>query len=108
MGLLSTHETIGFVAQEVEKVIPEAVSENEKGYLQLNVDPIHWAHINATKEQQVEIEANKEMLKVMQGSWEELSRRVASLEEENQILKEENEKLKERLDRIEAMLNIKN
>ncbi len=108
MGLLSTHETIGFVAQEVERVIPEAVSENEKGYLQLNVDPIHWAHINATKEQQVEIEANKEMLKVMQGSWEELSRRVASLEEENQILKEENEKLKERLDRIEAMLNIKN
>lgn len=108
VGLPSDPEIVGFVAQSVQKVIPEAVSEDKNGFLQLNVDPIHWAHINATKQQQGEIEQNLKMLKVMQGAWEEMERRVASLEEENQRLKEENLKLKARLDKIEEILNIQN
>jgi hypothetical protein len=40
------------VAQEVQKVIPEAVTENSKGYLLVNNDPIIWTMLNAIKEQQ--------------------------------------------------------
>jgi hypothetical protein len=40
----------GFIAQEVRDVIPEAVIERPDGYLELNVDPIHWAVVNAVKE----------------------------------------------------------
>jgi predicted metal-dependent TIM-barrel fold hydrolase len=40
----------GFIAQEVQEVIPDAVKQRADGYLELNVDPIHWATVNAVKE----------------------------------------------------------
>ncbi len=46
----ATEDHTGFVAQDVAKIIPEAVSEGNDGYLVLNADPIHWASINAIKE----------------------------------------------------------
>ena len=52
MGIRDTDEHVGLVAQEVQKVIPEAVTENSKGYLLVNNDPIIWAMLNAIKEQQ--------------------------------------------------------
>src|SRR5208337_1490648 len=56
MGIRDTDEHIGVVAQEVQKVIPEAVTENSKGYLLVNNDPIIWTMLNAIKEQQGEVE----------------------------------------------------
>ena len=50
LGLPSDHPMTGFIAQEVQKIIPDAVHENKNGYLELNVDPIHWAVVNAVKE----------------------------------------------------------
>ena len=50
LGLPSDHPMTGFIAQEVQKVIPEAVQKNKNGYLELNVDPIHWAVVNAFRD----------------------------------------------------------
>jgi hypothetical protein len=47
MGLTSAHQEVGFIAQEVREVIPDAVAEGKDGYLTLKADPIHWAAINA-------------------------------------------------------------
>jgi hypothetical protein len=55
LGLTSVGERIGFGAQAVQKVIPEAVSTTANGYLMLNNDPIIWTMLNAIKEQQKEI-----------------------------------------------------
>ena len=52
LGIRDTDEHIGVVAQEVRQVIPEAVTENSKGYLMVNNDPIIWSMLNAIKEQQ--------------------------------------------------------
>jgi hypothetical protein len=54
LGLHDSEEHIGVVAQDVQKVIPEAVTENSKGYLMVNNDPIIWSMLNAIKEQQGE------------------------------------------------------
>jgi hypothetical protein len=43
------------VAQDVQKLIPEAVSADNQGYLIVNNDPILWAMLNAIKEQQAQI-----------------------------------------------------
>jgi hypothetical protein len=43
MGIRDMDEHIGVVAQEVQRVIPEAVTENNKGYLLVNNDPIIWS-----------------------------------------------------------------
>ena len=55
MGLPQVGERIGFGAQAVQQVIPEAVSTNESGYLMVNNDPIIWTMLNAIKEQQQQI-----------------------------------------------------
>jgi Chaperone of endosialidase len=55
LGLKSEGEHVGFGAQALQKIIPEAVTRNENGYLQINNDPILWTMLNAIKEQQKEI-----------------------------------------------------
>ncbi len=73
----SNEEQIGFVAQEVQKIFPEAVTEGADGYLDFNMHPINVAVVNAIKE----------------------------LKAENDSLKAENEKVNTRLEKIEALLN---
>ena len=55
LGLKSETENVGFGAQSLQKVIPEAVTKNSNGYLMVNNDPILWTMLNAIKEQQKEI-----------------------------------------------------
>ncbi len=76
MNLPGNDEQIGFSAQEVQKVLPEAVIENSKGFLQIQGDPILWSMLNAIKEQQAQIE---------------------QLKAEDDIVKTENEQLREKL-----------
>ena len=59
LGIKLQGEHVGFAAQAVQQVIPEAVSKTENGYLMVNNDPIIWTMLNAIKEQQKEIEKLK-------------------------------------------------
>jgi hypothetical protein len=52
--LLSDIEQVGFVAQDVKKIFPEAVSEAEDGYLDFNIHAINVALVNAIKELKAE------------------------------------------------------
>ena len=63
LGIKSEGEHIGFGAHSVQKIIPEAVTATENGYLQVNNDPILWTMLNAIKEQQKEIEQLKGQIK---------------------------------------------
>ncbi len=56
LGIVDRGEHIGFSAQAVEKLIPEAVTKNAQGYRMVNNDPIIWTMLNAIKEQQGMIE----------------------------------------------------
>jgi hypothetical protein len=66
LNLKSEGEHIGFGAQALQKVIPEAVTRNEQGYLLVNNDPVIWTMLNAIKEQQKEIEQLKAQLQQLQ------------------------------------------
>lgn len=68
LGLKSEGEHVGFGAQSVQKVIPEAVTRNSDGYLLVNNDPIMWTMLNAIKEQQKEIEQLKGQIQKLQTS----------------------------------------
>jgi hypothetical protein len=59
-GITPNGEHIGFSAQAVQKVIPEAVTSTSTGYLMVNNDPIIWTMLNAIKEQQQQIEQLKQ------------------------------------------------
>jgi len=62
LGLPGSGEEVGFSAQAVEKVLPEAVSRSQQGYLQLHSDPILWTMLNAIKEQQAQIQKQQELI----------------------------------------------
>jgi hypothetical protein len=62
LKLKSDGEHIGFSAQAVQKVIPEAVSQTDSGYLVVNNDPILWTMLNAIKEQQAQIQQQRELI----------------------------------------------
>jgi len=74
--LSSDIEQVGFVAQEVMKIFPEAVSEAEDGYLDFNIHSINVAMVNAIKE----------------------------LKAENDRLQQENHDMNARLERLEKNL----
>ena len=59
-------EQVGFVAQEVHKVFPEAVSEADDGFLDFNIHAINVALINAVKELKAENDLLKERLEKLE------------------------------------------
>jgi len=68
LGLKSEGDHIGFGAQTLQKVIPEAVTQNSSGYLMVNNDPVMWTMLNAIKEQQKEIEQLRQQVRRLQRS----------------------------------------
>ena len=52
----------GIIAQEVEKVLPSAISENKEGNKSVNYNELIGVLIEAVKEQQVQIDSLKKML----------------------------------------------
>jgi len=81
-------EHTGFIAQEVKELIPDAVITRADGYLELNVDPIHWATVNAVKELAEENDR--------------LRAESASLKAQSAQLKAESAQLKARADQADA------
>ncbi len=82
-GVSSDSEYTGVIAQEVQKLIPEAISEDKDGFLSLNTTPIFWAMINAIKE-----------LFITKADQSEVQARFEKLESENEKLKMENTEIK--------------
>jgi hypothetical protein len=68
LGINSKREQVGFAAQSLQHIIPEAVSTSESGYLQVNNDPILWTMLNAIKEQQKQIEELKAEVRRLKAS----------------------------------------
>lgn len=50
---------LGVIAQEIQQVLPECVSENSTGVLSVSTDPLVWYLINAVKELKAEIDTLK-------------------------------------------------
>jgi hypothetical protein len=81
MGITDHDEHVGFVAQDVQKVIPEAVNENSAGYLLVNNDPIIWAMLNAIKEQQGQIKRQQSRLRTQAAAMRSLEAEVRETRE---------------------------
>ena len=80
LDIRDEQEHVGLVAQDVQAVIPEAVTENSKGYLLLNNDPILWSMLNAIKEQQAQIGKQREQIRVQQAQLIRLTRQVKTIQ----------------------------
>lgn len=72
LGLFADSESVGFSAQQVQRVLPEAVTTSRDGYLQLNSDPILWTMLNSIKEQQAHIDRQQKEIELQKNEIEAL------------------------------------
>lgn len=75
---------IGLIAQEVEKVLPELVMTDEKGYKALSYDKLAPVLIEAVKEQQKEIKEKDDRIERLEKALEKMERRLTSFENQTQ------------------------
>jgi hypothetical protein len=94
---LSNEKQIGFVAQEVEKVVPEIVTTAPNGYKAINYTKVAPIIVEAIKEQQKEIETLKK-------ENSELKKQVDEIDK----LKKEFEELKKYTENLSELLKNKN
>ena len=78
---LTKTKQVGVIAQELQKIFPNAVKKDSKGYLSIRKDDMFYAVINAVKQ---------------------LGTDVKALKEENELLKLQVKELTERIERLEA------
>ncbi len=71
---------IGFIAQEVEKVFPDWVTVDNKGYRQINMQKLDAVLVNAIHEQQDQIEAQQKQLEELKSAKDSLEKRLVALE----------------------------
>ena len=78
-GLSSDSEQVGFVAQEVQEIFPEAVSEAEDGYLDFNIHAVNVALVNAVKQLKAENDRLKAEMVLLRTEYETRLSRVETL-----------------------------
>ena len=59
---------LGVIAQDIEKILPEAVSKNDKGFYTVNYTMLIPVLVEAVKEQQKEISASNTAIKELQNN----------------------------------------
>ncbi len=71
---------IGFVAQDVQKVFPEAVAEGEDGFLDFNMHAVNVALVNAVRELKSENDRLRTQNELLKAKDDQLSVRIERLE----------------------------
>ena len=67
LNLSTDEEQVGISAQELEEIIPEAVTIQEDGYRTVNNDPVVWAMVNAIKELKSENDELRARIEAIEG-----------------------------------------
>ncbi|MBR2430605.1 tail fiber domain-containing protein, partial [bacterium] len=89
---------VGVIAQDLQKIFPQAVFKGEDGFLRIRMEDMFYALVNAVKELDAKIEGfkNNEILT--------LKNKIDDLEEQNKELIKANKKFEKRLEALEKSL----
>lgn len=63
-----SHKSIGFIAQEVQEILPELVKEDDNGILSMNYDGIIPLLVESIKEQQITINELKDKISIIENN----------------------------------------
>ena len=85
---------VGVIAQQLQKVFPNAVIKGDDGYLKIRQEDIFYAMVNSIKELFAKIQ---DLTAKITG----LDKRITELEKENAQLKKQNEEFEKRLSKLE-------
>lgn len=85
---------VGVIAQQLQKIMPEAIVKDKDGYLRVKKENIIYAVVNSVKELYQQVQ---DLVIKVSG----LEKRITELETQNKKLKEQNEAFEKRLEAIE-------
>ena len=101
---------VGVIAQDLEKVFPNAVIKGDDGYLKIRRDDMFYAMVNAIKELDAKLTALVEEVKSVIARIDKrdeeikaLQDEVKSLQAENETLKKQNQDFEKRLKKLEKL-----
>lgn len=92
-GLPSDKTYIGVVAQDMQPIIPESVTQGRDGFLLFQSDPVWWAGINAVKEIDAMVSVQKEGIQELLNSQGQRRAELLKLETQQKLLLEEHNRL---------------
>ena len=93
---------VGVMAQDLQKVFPDAVMKGDDGFLRIRLEDMFYAVINAVKELDTRINDIKTSFSSKLDAQEQ---RIANLEKQNAELQKENSELKEDIKAIKKRIN---
>ena len=85
---------VGVIAQQLQKIFPNSVSKDDKGYLRIKTEEIFYAMVNSIKELCKQIQ---DLTARVTG----LDKRITELEKQNKLLAEQNKAFEKRLQKLE-------
>ncbi len=94
----------GVIAQEIQKILPNVVNQNNEGFLTIRTNDIFFIAINAIKELDMELQSLKQLIE--NKNTDKLKTENSELKNEINLLKEQNQKLEKRLLKIEKQLKL--
>lgn len=95
----SNSRKIGVMAQDLLKIIPEAVHKDDKGYYTINPDWVFYPIINAIKELDNTVETCKTTVISYAKEYQTLLTRVKALENEQKQIEKERKSLERQINR---------
>jgi FtsZ-binding cell division protein ZapB len=95
---------IGFIAQEAEKIVPELVTEDSKGFKQISYSGFVPLLSEAIKEVHQETAQQKREVASIQEEKAELQKQVEALKQKNEALEQKNKAFEARLSKLEKLL----
>ena len=106
---------VGVIAQDLQKVFPNAVTKGQDGFLRIRMEDMFYAVVNAVKELDAKINVIlsetkdlkkqvTEILRSAQNDKKQITEILKQVQNDNKQLKKENAELKARLDRLEQKL----
>ena len=95
---------VGVMAQDLQKVFPDAVTKGDDGYLRIRLEDMFYAVINAVKELDSKIAQIVENISDINSKIENLEKENAELQKVNSDLVETNEELKAEIKNIEKRI----
>lgn len=102
---------VGVIAQDLQKIFPNAVIEDENGYLKIRWDEMFYSALNAIKELNTKIQTLTENMQNITNSITDIrsiiEKQQSVIESQEKILKQQQEELKNLTDRIEKLENKK-
>ena len=84
---VSNNKDIGLIAQDVERILPELVAEDEQGYKGIAYSKLTAVLIEAIKEQQGQMTTQQDQIASLEKENAQFTGQIASLEKENTQLK---------------------